>query len=145
MTLTNALSLFSPLAALSAPPAPLDVLRDHAAAVTITPEELLIRHTAGAMGVDADFAVCIAWHESRYDVMAVGDDGMAIGLWQWHLGSWEYVRGKMGLPLEDRRNDPVESTITAIYAIDRLGLAHWWTASSLCEEHINDTHMEEWR
>ena len=139
--LTTTLSLVSLLASLTTP-TPLDVMRDHAAAVTITPEELLIRYMAGAMGVNPDYVACIVGHESRYDVMAVGDDGMAIGLWQWHIGSWEYVRGKMGLPLEDRRADPVESTITAIYAIDRLGLARWWTASSLCEEHINDTHME---
>ena len=45
MTLTNALSLFSLLASLSAP-APLDVLRDHAAAVHGVDPALL----AGEMG-----------------------------------------------------------------------------------------------
>ena len=110
---------------------------------SMTPTTVLIDYAAEAMGQNAAYCQCIAYHESRYDANAVGDDGMAIGLWQWHLESWEYVRGKMGLPMEDRRADPVESTITALYAIDKLGLAHWWTTSSLCEEYINDAHMEE--
>ena len=60
MTLTHALSLFALLASLSTPPTPLDVLRDHAAAVH---------------GVDPVFMECIVEAESGGDAMALGAAG----------------------------------------------------------------------
>jgi hypothetical protein len=96
-----------------------------------SPHEIAVRHVAGAMGVDADYAACIVQHESAWDPSAVGDQGRALGLWQWHEPSWQHVRAKMGLSTEDRRTDPVASTSAALYWI-RRGHADWWTASRKC-------------
>lgn len=63
----------------------------------------------------------------RWDPEETGDDGAAVGLWQWHLESWLLVRQHMGASLEDLRADPVESTRTAMYAWSVMGLQRWWT------------------
>lgn len=64
----------------------------------------------------------------RWDPEEEGDDGAAVGLWQWHLESWLLVRRHMEAPLQDLRTDPVESTRTAMYAWSVMGLQCWWTA-----------------
>lgn len=101
------------------------------AALSLSPQEALVRAMAEAMGVDADYAACIVRRESEWDADAVGDQGRARGLWQWHLGSWRHVRAKMGLSIEDRRDDPVASTSAALWWI-RQGYGHWWTADRYC-------------
>ena len=102
------------------------------AALTLSPHELLVRQAATAMDVDPDYAACIVRLESEWDPDAVGDQGRARGLWQFHLGSWIHVRRAMGLSVEDRRDNPVEATVTALYAIKHLGLRDWWTADRYC-------------
>jgi len=87
----------------------------------------MIRTLATAYGVHPGLAVIIARRESNYDPNAIGDDGFAVGLWQWHLESWRHVRLDMGLDTYDLRRDPWESTITAMYAMSVLHLYKWWS------------------
>ena len=74
--------------------------------------------------------------ESEFDPTAVGDNGRARGLWQWHEGSWIHVRRTMGASTEDRRDEPLEATVTALWWI-KQGYGHWWTADRYCrpQEH----------
>ncbi len=86
----------------------------------------LIISLAMVFNVRAPLALEICQLEADFNPAAVGDEGKAQGLWQWHLASWEHVRGKMGRPLMDERLDPVESTLTAMYAMSELDLYRWW-------------------
>lgn len=101
------------------------------AALSLQPHELMVRQMAGTMGVHPDYAACIVRRESTWDPGAIGDQGRAVGLWQWHLPSWRHVRAHMGLSTEDRRHNPIASTSAALWWI-RQGHANWWTAASLC-------------
>lgn len=102
--------------------------------------EVMIRALAPCYGVDPDFAVEIARLESSFRPKVVGDGGLAVGLWQWHYQSWVHVRSKMGLSVEDERDDAFESTITALYAIGQLGLARWWSTAERAAQNV-----VEWR
>lgn len=96
----------------------------------------LIRSLALVYGVDQSVAVTICRLESAFNPLAVGDDGEAVGLWQWHLKSWEHVRKRMGRSLEDDRADPLESTETALYAMGVLGLSRWWSTYGLALKEV---------
>jgi len=87
----------------------------------------MIRLVATSYGVHPGLAVIIARRESSFDPDAVGDNGKAVGLWQWHLKSWSHVRKKMGMLCVDDRRDPWESTVTAMYAMSVLHLYRWWS------------------
>lgn len=87
-------------------------------------------------GVDPLLATDICRLESDFDPTAVGDDGLAVGLWQWHMGSWAYVRDKMGESQEDERLDVYESTRTAMFALGALGLHHWWSAYPIAKRNV---------
>ena len=86
----------------------------------------MIRMQASVFGVDAGLAIQICRLESGFNPDAVGDNGDAVGLWQWHKGSWNYVRQRMDRPIDWPREDPWESTLTAMYAMGVLNLYHWW-------------------
>jgi hypothetical protein len=99
------------------------------------PQEFMVRQMAGAMGVNPDYAACIVERESAWDAQAVGDTHLrepSVGLWQWRLESWRHVRARMGRSTEDRRHEPVEATVTALWWIKR-GYGHWWSAARYCE------------
>lgn len=85
-----------------------------------------INKWADHYGVSRALAHCVALNESTYNPLAVGDSGKAHGMWQWHLTSYQFMRGKMGLDTADRRFDPEDSTQTAMYAIAN-GYSRWWT------------------
>lgn len=87
----------------------------------------LIRALAPVYGVAPSLALAICRLESAFDPSAVGDDGEALGLWQWHINSWKHVRQRMDRPVQDLRRDPIESTETALYALGVLGLHRWWS------------------
>jgi len=93
-------------------------------ALSIVP---MIRMVAASYGVHPGLAVIIARRESGFDPQAVGDDGAAVGLWQWHLNTWCHTRAKMGADHFDWRKDPWESTVTAMYAMGVLHLYSWWS------------------
>jgi len=87
----------------------------------------MIRLVAHAYGVCPGLAVIICRRESSFNPTAVGDQGQAVGLWQWHIASWNQVRDSMGLRGLDLRKDPYESTITAMFAMGVLHLYRWWS------------------
>ena len=99
---------------------------------------VLIRLLAALYGVDPQYAVCIAEHESAFDQFAVGDHGQARGLWQWHEDSiraamrhgrltWDWQRQG------DPRLDVAMSTAAAMEAMSQGW--DWWSTDYLCEGH----------
>lgn len=99
------------------------------AALSMTPEEMLIRHTAGAMGVDADYAACIAWHESRFDPQAtgaLGEEGLfqilpSTGAWVADTWGWERYDGY----------DPATNALMGVWLL-RQGYDDWFSTKRLC-------------
>lgn len=103
-----------------------------ATVIALTSPQAIVERAASVVGEKPAYFSCIVERESEWNPQAIGDDGAAVGLWQWHLGSWEYVRDRMGLPTDDERDSPIESTRTAAYAIGVLGLDDWWSAAEGC-------------
>lgn len=97
----------------------------------------VIRGLAGLYGVDPELALCICRRESSFNNRAVGDEGKAVGLWQWHKPSWDHVRRSMDLSTLDHRANIVESTEAAMYAMSVLGLHHWWSTFEGCRQEIS--------
>lgn len=75
--------------------------------------------------VDIGFALCVAYHESRFDRFAVGDEGAAFGLYQFWLPTWRMLRQQMGLSTQDRRFHVEESVKTALWAFAHGYRSHW--------------------
>lgn len=97
---------------------------------------LAILLAAKMYGVSPEYMLCVASYESDFRPAAVGDNGKAVGLYQWHKPSWEYVRGKMGEdPDPELREGPTEAAQTAAYAMGELGLYRWWSTDHLCREY----------
>ena len=113
MTLTNALSLFSLLAALSAPPTPLDVLRDHAAAVH---------------GVDPALMRCVMYAESDGDPMALGAAG-EVGLMQILPETGALLAREAGVTEYNLWN-PAHNLWLGAYGLARW--PQWWTTYDGC-------------
>lgn len=96
----------------------------------------IILALAPAYGVDPELAIEICRLESDFDCYEPGDDGLAMGPWQFHLASWECVRTHMGLPLDDLRTDPYESTRTAMHAMGNMGLYRWWSTYEIALRRV---------
>lgn len=97
---------------------------------------IIIRLLAMLYGVNPDYAVCIAQHESEFDQFAIGDSGEAAGLWQWHEPSIRLAmaHGRLAWDWErqgDPRLDVVMSTAAAMEAMS--GGWDWWSTRQLCE------------
>ena len=92
-----------------------------------------IEKYAKEYGVSARYLVCLAREESRFNPNATGDGGRAHGVAQWHLGSWQFMREKMGLSTEDLRLCPEESIRTMAFAVAN-GYSHWWSVANKCAE-----------
>jgi soluble lytic murein transglycosylase-like protein len=90
----------------------------------------IIRIECGRYGIPEQFALCVADQESRFDPRAVGDRGDAIGLYQFHLGTWRRFRNEMGLGPEDLRADARAAARTACWAFAN-GYARRWTVVRL--------------
>jgi soluble lytic murein transglycosylase-like protein len=86
----------------------------------------IIRIESRHYGIPEAFALCVADHESRFDPQAIGDHGDAVGLYQFHLGTWQHFRSRMGLPLDDLRLDAREAARTACWAFGH-GFQRRWT------------------
>jgi len=89
----------------------------------------VVSQMAHERGVDVQRALTTVTLESAWDPSAVGDEGQAVGLWQFHPGTWEWACDLTGRPdWRDpiNRLDPVRSTIVALDMIDR-GWGHLWT------------------
>lgn len=92
----------------------------------LAPEVLqAVRRWARYYQVDVGFALCVAYHESRFDRFAVGDGGAAFGLYQFWLPTWRMLRGQMGLSAQDRRFHVEESVKTALWAFAHGYRDHW--------------------
>lgn len=114
MTLTNALSLFSLLAALSAPPAPVDVLLAHAAA---------------AHGVDPALMRCVMYAESDGDPTALGAAGER-GLLQIKPATGAFLAEHAGV--EDYNLWlPAHNLWLGAYGLSRW--PEWWTTYPQCK------------
>jgi hypothetical protein len=93
---------------------------------------------AGYYGLDPALVGCLIARESDWDPQALGDEGRALGLAQWHLGSWCAVRRAMGLPEDDLRDAPHEALRTTLWALSQ-GYAPWWSAYPPC---VKETGMD---
>ena len=102
----------------------------------LTPQEIVTELALNA-GQDPAFCTCIVQRESSWDIAAIGDGGKAVGLWQWHIKSWQFVRRKMGLPGTDLRMDAWESTRTALWALDH-GYENWWSTAPRCRLELGN-------
>ena len=95
--------------------------------------ETTIRRWARHYNVDEEFLVCIARAESALNPNAVGDEGLALGLFQWHAPSWILMREAMGLSAWTwLRLDANESAKTTAYAIGVMKLDRWWATTGGC-------------
>jgi soluble lytic murein transglycosylase-like protein len=95
----------------------------------------IITLSAQFYGVPPEYAMCIAQAESNLDPSAVGDNGDALGLYQWHVAAWTETRAKMGLdPDPALRADPYEATNTAMYAMGVLHDWYKWSTDAGCAE-----------
>ena len=86
----------------------------------------IVRIECQRFDVPEEFALCVADSESRFDPRAIGDHGDAVGLFQFHLGTWQHFRTRMGLPPEDLRQDAREASRTACWAFAN-GFQQRWT------------------
>ncbi len=91
--------------------------------------EGLVRRAAELYGVDPDYAIAIVRCESSLRTDAVGDSGAALGLWQFHLPTWEAnARRVFGRDVGDLRADPLASSLVASWMLAR-GQAWQWTCA----------------
>lgn len=93
-------------------------------------------------GISPQLAACVWQKECGGDWRAVGDNGLALGGWQWHLDSWRWARMHMGLDMDDRRLNPEEATRTAMWQMAN-GYPHWWTAYESCAQETGERVAEE--
>ena len=95
--------------------------------------QLMVQLLAPMYGVDPAFAAEVVRRESDWDIVAVGDDGDAVGLWQFHKPAFETgYRLEFGSEVDwsgaDMRLDPVVSTRVALRLMQE-GYVGWWTAA----------------
>lgn len=87
-------------------------------------------------GVDGETLGCIIEWESQWKPSAVGDDGKAVGLFQWHEESIEVALRDMGICWQWEKGDPRfnvwASTLAACHAINQGW--DWWSTQEKCEE-----------
>jgi hypothetical protein len=88
---------------------------------------------AAERGVDVNRALATVTAESAWDVDAVGDEGDAVGLWQWHgaesVNTWAWaceLTGHAAWADDANRADALKSTIVALDMI-AAGWGHLWT------------------
>ena len=92
----------------------------------------LVETMALDYGLAPRYAACICQRESGFDAQAVGDQGKAVGLWQWHLPAWQTIRRAMSLSEADERADAIASTQTALWALQH-GYAGLWSTAEGCK------------
>lgn len=100
---------------------------------SMTPTTALIDHAARAMGQNAAYCQCIAYHESRYDVNAVGALGEA-GLFQLHPDTHPWIAEQWGLQAYDAF-DPATNTMMAMWLL-KEGRHEWFSTHGLCKQHL---------
>ena len=84
---------------------------------------------AAERGVDVTRALATVTAESTWDADAVGDEGDAVGLWQFHEPTWTWAceyTGHAEWQAPEMRRDAVASTVVALDMI-AAGWGHLWT------------------
>ena len=97
--------------------------------------DAVIEICADIYGLDAKKCRCIMREESCYNPNARGDNGLAVGLWQWHEGSIKTALRDMDIVWEWADGDPRlnvwASTLAACHSLAKGW--DWWTTRELCE------------
>jgi low affinity Fe/Cu permease len=92
----------------------------------------LVTKYASVYGVeDTRLMNCIIYFESGGRDEAVGDNGAARGVCQYHLGTFLGHRRQMGLSQEDLRTDTESSIQAMLFSVSRGGIGNW-TARTKC-------------
>jgi hypothetical protein len=87
---------------------------------------LAIHDAALRYGISEAWLDRIAWCESGTDPFAVGDGGLAIGIYQWHEQTWD----SWALPIDIAKGR--QNSWAAAYETARAiaaGHASWWTCA----------------
>jgi hypothetical protein len=97
------------------------------------PEEIkgYVATYADQYGVNRKYQECIITCESGGNSEAIGDNGAAVGVAQYHLGTYLADAKRAGLPVQDDRRDP-EKSVKAMAAALSRGEDSKWTASKYC-------------
>ncbi len=110
------------------------ILKNRQMAEQKLPEEVktTIAKYANVYGVeDTRLIQCIVFYESGGREEAIGDNGKAIGVAQYHLATFLGHRKQLGLPQVDLRKDTDASIQCMIFSISKGGIGNW-TARSKC-------------
>lgn len=90
----------------------------------------VVAQMATERGVDPARALATVMAESAWDADAVGDNGLAVGLWQFHgaesANTWAWACERTGRPEwadDSNRADPLKSTIVAL---DMIADGYGW-------------------
>lgn len=102
---------------------------------SMTPTTALIDYAAEAMGQNAAYCQCIAYHESRYDVNAVGALGER-GLFQILPSTGDWIAEQWGLQEYDAF-DPATNTMMAMWLL-KEGHHEWFSTHGLCAHHLEE-------
>ncbi len=101
------------------------------AAALMTPQQYAAQ-CADYYEVNPHVVYCILDHESDWDSGAIGDNGDAVGIAQFHLDTWIWMRGLMGADTADSRADPVEAIRTLCWAMANDLSSHWTAYRKVC-------------
>lgn len=100
---------------------------------------VMVAEMARERGLDSARAVAVVTLESDWEPAAVGDNGLAVGLWQFHgdesVGTWGWacqLTGHEDWADDVNRLDPVVSSIVALEMI-ALGWGDLWTGWRMTE------------
>ena len=96
-----------------------------------TTEEELVYFYSEKYSVNPQMVSCIIEKESSWNAQAIGDSGLALGLAQFHRGTYIRFRKKMGLSAKDERTDKAEAIKTLVWGLSQ-GLGSHWTAYGRC-------------
>lgn len=95
----------------------------------------VIEVCANIYSVDGETLGCIIEWESQWNPNAVGDDGLAVGLFQWHEESIKIAFRAMGIVWDWEEEDPRlnvwASTLAACHSLNKGW--DWWTTQDRCE------------
>ncbi len=91
----------------------------------------MVRVEAINAGIDPLIAECICRAENNGNPLAVGDNGRAVGLFQFHLPAWREARRGMGLDERDERTNAVASIRAALFMF-KARKGYLWTTWRAC-------------
>jgi hypothetical protein len=90
----------------------------------------VVAQMAAERGVDVERALATVTAESAWDANAVGDNGLALGLWQWHgaesVNTWAWaceLTGHAAWADDANRADALKSTVVAL---DMIADGYGW-------------------